>query len=238
MACPKVNPRYPDTAGHPPALPLGVLCRRADPDFDKTRRFDVAYEFGRRRFTEDALMHGAYSMIAGSDAGGDAGSDAVSDTTASAALIFDVLTRGDQDAQNYGQGSFSSGFSSGFETGSTGLGSNAANRALVIAQIDAQFRAANGFCDPFGDHTVTTGTGAGGRNPGTVPSLSALVTADGYLIVTGDGSALDAQVGIGAVFYGSGSDSDAGSDAGQDATLPVGTAPPDYVRLPPNLAVD
>ena len=176
MGCPKTNPNYPVTATRR-EIQLLDLVRRADDGFDKAHRYDPSYKYGRRQFVEDTLFHGAYGLAP--------------------ALANDPsLVYGAQDGA-YVVAPFDDGFSTGFQ------GANA--HATYLAELDAQFRLDNGFCDTVDDGTVQTGTGAGGRNPGTVSSLAALVTQqDGFIIKTEDGRALRPEQlqAIGAVFYG------------------------------------
>ena len=170
MACPKLRVTYPDTSTLI-ERPFGVIVRQIDPDYDKVRRYDVAYEFGglaHRKFLEDSILHGAYARI---------------DLTAAQSglpgsgidLDAIVLTRGLQDGAG-GASDFSPNFPSDFSSDVS---------TIYLAAIAAQFQRDNGFCDPIDDGTVFTGTGGGGSNPGAVPSVGADV---GYVV---DGGSLN-----------------------------------------------
>lgn len=58
---PKTNPNYPVLNTSGPETPIGVIVRRVDPDFDKARRFDLAYDFRKHRFFVDSVIGGSYA---------------------------------------------------------------------------------------------------------------------------------------------------------------------------------
>lgn len=158
MVCPKPKITYPVTARYF-ELPYDALVRKVEPDFDKARRFDLAYDFGARRklFFEDSLSHGAYV---------DMGSNLNTNP---------ALTSGPQDGPTW--------------AGAIDPTTGQSELSQVLAEIELSQRGQNGACDPISNYgNITTGTGAGGRDPGDVPSIDPILAEDGTVVLDEDGN--------------------------------------------------
>lgn len=57
----KTNPNYPVLNTLGPETPIGVIVRRLDPDYDRVKRFDLAYDYRKHPFYQDSIIGGSYA---------------------------------------------------------------------------------------------------------------------------------------------------------------------------------